>query len=135
MPGIWVALLCASGAAAATAAWAILLSATPSIDLLRCAFLGAGLVSGLSFGVYPLHEPPTLVASTAAGALLLLYQCLIHASVSKGGPAMQALINCNIALITLYKCREPVSVLLSLGLVFSAAALSLRMHTQPAVES
>lgn len=132
MPETWIAILCACGAAAATAVWAITLSATPSIDLLRCALMSAGLISGLSFGVYPLHEPPAVMASAAAGTLLLLYQGLIYASVSKGGPVMQALINCNIALITLYKCRDPVSVLLSLGLVFSAAALSISLHGPPA---
>ena len=122
----WIAVLCATAAAVATAIWSVMLSTEPSIDLLRYASIVAGLISVVSFGVYPLQTTPAILDGVTSGILLVTYQTFIYVSVKTGGPIMQAIINSNVVLIVLYESRNIASSMLSVVIVLSSAVLLLQ---------
>lgn len=126
----WIGLFFAMLASSATAVWSIVLSAQPSIDLLRCASIVAGLISGISFGVYPLQVAPTMFHSVMSGGLLVMYQGFIYASVSSGGPTMQAAINSNVVLIVLYENRNISCSLLAVAIVLCSVVLLLLVRPE-----
>ena len=103
-----------------------MLSTEPSVDLLRYASIVAGLISVVSFGVYPLQTTPAILDGVISGILLVAYQTFIYMSVKTGGPIMQAIINSNVILIVLYESRDIASGLLAVAIVLSSAVLLLQ---------
>ena len=96
----WVAALLA---ALGTGMWAVqLASVREAGDEIRYAMVGAGVVALVSLAVVPPCGPPS---ELSAGLALLLasYQCLIAVAVHRGGAVMQAVINCNVAVVCLHR--------------------------------
>ena len=115
-------------AAVTTAIWPVILSGSKSVDLLRYALVVAGALSALSFGLLPVETPPSR-DGLVAGTLLCLYQLFIYQSVTRGGPVMQSLVNCNVALIVMYQQGSPTALLASCSVIFSSVTLVMVTQT------
>lgn len=91
-------------AAVGTGVWSICLAqAGPAKgDEVRYALIGAGLLSLLSMLVSPPCHVPT-ERSAGLAVVLAAYQALIYMAVSRGGAVMQAVINCNIAVVCVHR--------------------------------
>ena len=89
--------------AVGTGLWAILIATSRSSgDDVRYALVGAGLLALLSmFAMPPCHKPTEL--SLALSFLLAAYQTMVYFAVSRGGAVMQAVINCNVVIVCLYR--------------------------------
>ena len=96
-----VPYLSAVAASVGTAAWAVMLADSP-FDTLRYGIIFAGILALISCAVVPPCEAPD-VTSAGLGALLMGYQGAIHVAVAGKGAHMQAIINCNIILICIYR--------------------------------
>lgn len=97
----WVA---AVAAAFGTGVWAICLaeSGHNKFDEVRFALIGAGIMCAVSMAVIPPCTTPT-ERSAGLAFILAAYQALIYSAVSRGGAAMQAIINCNIVVVCIHR--------------------------------
>jgi hypothetical protein len=111
-----------------TSAWAIGIS-TLGGDV-RPPIVVAGIVAALSFGVHPCAAGDH-AAVLVLGLLLFGYQVALADAVRDRGPAIQAIINCNVVVICAHQAwagKLPVSgdlAALAVATVASATALVL----------
>lgn len=113
-----------------TAVWAIQMGEWGG-DI-RLPLIACGVLSCLSFAVWPLQGDLAAmrpVVGVALGVLLAVYQHSLGAAVRAYGSTVQAVVNCNVAVIVVHQVltsQLPLTTLLALLLacaVSSAAAL------------
>lgn len=89
------------GSLVGTTVWAVELSAS-NVDV-RGPLVAAGIISALSLIVFPNPDGLVPLQSARLGFVLFFYQIMLSIAFKNGGPAQQALVNCNVVLICAYE--------------------------------